>query len=125
MVLFIVSMYCNINHALQLAQTTCFSSVLKWHIKYSVLYGCDRKRMKIERQTRATRVNYAELLQSKTTPSNYHPSLLNHLVHLIVRASPHHSPHFRSHHLSQSFHRPFTPESRLKRTHLFHKSFLS
>jgi len=33
------------------------------------------------------------------------------VVHLILRASPHHSPHLRSHHLSLP--RPFTPESRL------------
>ena len=40
------------------------------------------------------------------------------LVHLILRISPHHSHHLRSHHLSLS--RPFTPD--LKNTHLFHKS---
>jgi len=39
------------------------------------------------------------------------------LVHLILRISPHHSHHFRSHHLTASaFH------SRLK-TPLFHQSF--
>jgi len=33
------------------------------------------------------------------------------LVHLILRISPHHSPHLRSHHLSLP--RPFTPDLKL------------
>jgi len=42
------------------------------------------------------------------------------LVHLVLRISPHHSHHLRSHHLSLPLH--FTPDLKVK-THLFHKSF--
>jgi len=41
------------------------------------------------------------------------------LVHLILRISPHHSHHLRSHHLSLPL--PFIPDLKL----LFHKSFPS
>jgi len=38
------------------------------------------------------------------------------LVHLILRISPHHSHHLRSHHLSLP--RPFTPDLKLSLSHI-------